>query len=237
MTEHDASAPPAVLPVSRTKLQAQRFYDRISRIYGWMTGAFERKHGERALELLSIRDGETVLEIGTGSGHCFRRIAGLVGDGGNCCGVDISTGMLDVTRDRLMRSGLAARSGLCCVDAVRLPLRDESFDAIIMAFTLELFDTPEIPEVLKETMRVLKPGGRIAVASLSREGRPSTAMRLYEWAHRKWPQFADCRPIHVEKSMTGCGYVVASRSKARMAGLPLEIVLATKPDSTTPRRV
>ena len=237
MTKHDASVPPAVLPVSRTKLQAQRFYDRISHIYGWMTGAFERKHGERAMELLSIRDGETVLEIGTGSGHCFRRIAGLVGYGGKCCGVDISTGMLDVTMDRLLRSGLAARAGLCCADAVRLPLRDESFDAIIMAFTLELFDTPDIPGVLKETMRVLKPGGRIAVVSLSKEGKTTAAMRLYEWAHRKWPQFADCRPIYVEKSMTGCGYVVASRSKAGMAGLPLEIVLATKPDSTTPHRV
>jgi len=59
MTQHDTSAPSAVLPVSRTKAEAKRFYDRISRIYGWMTGAFERKHGEKALELLSITDGET----------------------------------------------------------------------------------------------------------------------------------------------------------------------------------
>ena len=230
MTEHNASVPPAVLPVSRTKAQAQRFYDRISRFYGWMTGAFERKHGEKALKLLSITDGETILEIGTGSGHCFRRIAGLVGDGGNCCGVDISAGMLELTRDRLLRSGMAARAGLFCADAVRLPLRNESFDAILMVFTLELFDTPEIPQVLQEAMRVLKSGGRVAVVSLSKEGKATAAMRLYEWAHRKWPQFADCRPIYTERSMKDCGYLVASRSKARMAGLPLEIVLATKPD-------
>ena len=236
MTQRDASTPPAVLPVSRTKAEAKRFYDRISRIYGWVTGAFERKHGEYALELLSIADGETALEIGTGSGHCFEQMVRLVGEGGSCHGVDTSTGMLDVTRDRLRRSGLASGAGLCCADAARLPFLDVSFDAILIAFTLELFDTPEIPQVLQECMRVLKPGGRIAIVSLSREGKATAAVRLYEWAHRKWPQVADCRPIYAERSMTACGYVVASKSRARMAALPLEIVLAKKPDSTASRQ-
>jgi len=230
--QENTSASKAMLPVTRTKAEARQFYDRVSRIYGWMTGAFERRHGEKALELLAIRDGETALEIGTGSGHCFERMARLVGDRGGCCGADISTGMLNVTRERLLKSGLAAGAGLCCADAGRLPFPDNSFDAILMAFTLELFDTPEIPQVLKETMRVLKLGGRIAVVSLSKEGRASSAMRLYEWAHRKWPRYADCRPIYVERSMTACGYTVRSRARARMAGLPLDTVLAIKPDST-----
>jgi ubiquinone/menaquinone biosynthesis C-methylase UbiE len=232
MIHHNASDPPAVLPVPRTKAEAKRFYDRISRVYGWMTGAFERKHGEKALEMLSIQEGENVLEIGPGSGHCFRRIAGLVGDAGRCCGLDISGGMLEATRNRLQRSGLVGRAGLCCADASRLPFSDSSFDAILMAFTLELFDTPEIPQVLQEAMRVLKPGGRIAVVSLSKEGNPSMAIRVYEWAHRKWPQLADCRPIYAVRSMTVGGYVLAGRSKARMAGLPLETILAIKPGST-----
>jgi ubiquinone/menaquinone biosynthesis C-methylase UbiE len=232
MIHRNASDSPAILPVPRTKAEARRFYDRISRVYGWMTGAFERKHGEKALEMLSIQEGETVLEIGPGSGYCFENLAGLVGNEGRCCGLDISGGMLEVTRTRLLRSGLVVRGGLFCADAATLPFKDNSFDAILMAFTLELFDTPEIPRVLQEAMRVLKTGGRIAVASLSKEGRPSMATRVYEWAHRRWPQLADCRPIYAERSMTGRGYVVASRSKARMAGLRIEIVLATKPEQT-----
>ena len=230
MTQHDTPDTLAVLRVSRTKAEAKRFYDRISRIYGRMTGAFERKHGEKALDLLSIREGEIALEIGTGSGHCFERMVRLVGDRGRCCGIDISTGMLKMTKHRLTRSGLLARAETCCGDAAKLPFRDSSFDAMLMAFTLELLDTPEIPEVLKETMRVLKPGGRMAVVSLSKEGKLSPAIRLYEWAHRKWPRYADCRPIYVEKSITGCGYLVSSRRSARMAGLPLETVLAIKPE-------
>lgn len=229
MTQHDVSVPPVVLPVSRTKAEAKRFYDRVSRIYGCMTGTIERKHGQKALDLLSIRDGETVLEIGIGSGHCFEQMAKLAGDKGSSYGVDISTGMLKVTRDRLLRSGMAARAVLCCTDAAKLPLRDNTFDAILMAFTLELFDTPEIPQVLEEVFRVLKPGGRIAIVSLSTEEKENTATRLYEWAHRKWPQYADCRPIRLESAVIGCGYVVASRERARMVGLSLETVLAIKP--------
>jgi ubiquinone/menaquinone biosynthesis C-methylase UbiE len=61
-----------VLPVPRTKEEAKRFYDRISRAYDYFTGAFERKHAERALECLSINEGEAVLEIGFGSGSGAR---------------------------------------------------------------------------------------------------------------------------------------------------------------------
>jgi hypothetical protein len=57
-------------------------------------------------------------------------------------------------------------------------------------------------------------------------------MRLHEWAHRKWPRYADCRPIYVEKSMTGCAYAAAERRKASIAGLPVETILAVKPDPT-----
>ena len=232
MTQPDAPVPPAILPVLRTKAEARRFYDRVSHIYGWMTGAFERKHGEKALELLSIRQGETVLEIGAGSGHCFQRMVRLAGNGGSCHGIDISNGMLNVTREGLLRSGLVADASLCCGDAARLPFRANSFDAILMAFTLELFDTPEIPQVLEETRRVLKPGGRIAVVSLSKEGQASTVTRLYEWAHQTWPRYADCRPIYVEKSITGSGFVVASTRRNSMAGLRLETVLALRPEPT-----
>lgn len=235
MSQYDASASPAVLPVLRTKAEAQRFYDRISQIYGWMTAAFERKHGERAMELLSIKAGEAILEIGTGSGHCFEQIAGRVGAGGRCCGIDISTCMLSVTRNRLQKSGLEDVAALCCADAARLPYRDNSFDGILMAFTLELFDTPEIPHVLAETMRVLRPGGRIAVVSLSREGKVYLPVRLYEWAHRRWPRYADCRPIYAERSMVECGYVVQKRTEASMAGLPVQTILAVKRDPTALR--
>jgi ubiquinone/menaquinone biosynthesis C-methylase UbiE len=136
--------------------------------------------------------------------------------------------MLEVTRNKLHGSGLASRAEVCCADAAKLPLSDNSFDAILMAFTLELFDTPEITAVLEETKRVLKPAGRIAVVSLSKEGKASIATRLYEWAHRRWPRYADCRPIYVKRSLADCGYVVSSKKSTRMAALSIETFVALK---------
>jgi demethylmenaquinone methyltransferase/2-methoxy-6-polyprenyl-1,4-benzoquinol methylase len=100
------------------------------------------------------------------------------------------------------------------------------FDAVFMSFTLELFDTPEIPELLKEVKRVLKPGGRLGVASISREDGQSVLLRLYEWAHKKWPRYADCRPIYVQQSLSDAGYETKSKEKVKVFGLPGEIVVA-----------
>jgi len=227
MKERPSQAP-AILPVPRTKEEAKRFYDRISRVYGYLS-ALERKYAEMALERLSMEEGETVLEIGFGSGHCLKRMAESVGKTGKAYGTDISSGMLEVTRKRLDKAGLIDRVELYCGDALSLPYGDNSFDAVFMSFTLELFNTPEIPKLLEEAKRVLKPGGRLGVVSMSKENGDSLPVRLYEWAHMKWPKYLDCRPIFVEQCIRDAGYQIRRRGKARLFGLlPSEIVLAVK---------
>ncbi len=229
---------PAILPVLRTKEEAKRLYDRISGIYAYLS-AFERKHAEMALECLSVEENETVLEIGFGSGHCLERIAKSVGERGGTYGIDISWGMLTATRKRLERAGLLNRTKLCCGDAATLPYGNEAFDAVFMSYTLELFDTPEIPKLLQETKRVLKPGGRLGVISMSKEDGDSLLLRLYEWAHRKWPKYLDCRPIFVEQSIRDAGYEIRRKEKVSLFGLPSEIVIAAKapPSGQEPQEI
>ena len=231
MIEESKRSAPAILPVPRTKEEAKRFYDKISRAYDYFTGAFERKHAERALECLSINEGEAVLEIGFGSGHCLKRIVQSVGETGKVCGIDNSAGMLEVTRRRLGKAQLIDRVGLCRGDAAKLPYSDNAFDAIFGSFTLELFDTPEISKVLEEVKRVLRPTGRLGIASMSRESGKSAPLRLYEWAHKKWPRYVDCRPIYLKESLINAGYRIRSKEMTRMVGLPIEIIVATKATS------
>ena len=218
----------AILPVLRTKEDARRFYDRISRAYDLITRLFERKYAEIALNHLSVQEGEIVLEIGFGSGYCLKLIAESVGPTGKAYGVDISMGMLEVTKKRLEKSALMPRVHLYCGDATSLPYDDTTFDAVFMSFTLELFDTPEIPIILEEIKRVLKPKGRLAVASMSKENGQSILLRLYEWLHKKWPRYVDCRPIYLERSLKDAGYEVIGKERVKLFSLPGEIAVALK---------
>lgn len=219
----------AILTVPRTKEGARRFYDRISRVYGFLTNAFEGKSAELALSRLRIQEGESVMEIGFGTGQCLRRIAESVGQTGKASGIDISPGMLKVTKRRLEKTGLTGRIDLHCGDATILLYEDNSFDAAFMSFTLELFDTPEIPKVLQEIKSVLKPDGRLGAVSMSRESGHSTLLRIYEWAHNKWPEYVDCRPIYLEQALRDAGYKIESTEKLKLFSLPVEIVIASKP--------
>ena len=158
------------------------------------------------------------MEIGFGTGHCLMQIAEAVGKEGRVCGVDLSPGMLEVSQRRLARAGLLDRVSLRCGDATDLPYADEEFDAAFMSFTLELFDTPEIPIVLSEIKRVLKPSGRLGVVSLSREDGTSLMLRLYEWMHQRMPQYIDCRPIYVEQALKEAGFQVVHSEKEKTLG-------------------
>jgi ubiquinone/menaquinone biosynthesis C-methylase UbiE len=189
---------------------------------------FERKYVDMAVERLSVGEGEIVLEVGLGTGHCLKRMAESVGETGRVYGVDISSGMLEATRRRLAKVGLMDKVELQCGDAATLPYGDNRIYVVFTSFTLELFDTLEIPKVLEELNRVLKLRGRIGVVSMSKENGESLLQRLYEWAHRKWPKYIDCRPIYLEQSLKDAGYEIRAKEKVKLFGLPVEIVVAVK---------
>ncbi|MFQ5821450.1 MAG: class I SAM-dependent methyltransferase [Candidatus Heimdallarchaeota archaeon] len=218
-----------ILRVRRTKAQAKESYDKISRFYDYFAGMFEKKYRTMALEWLHVNKGETVLEIGFGTGHCLRHIAESVGEHGKSYGIDISSGMLEVSKKKLQDAGLLDRVELYCGDALQIPYEDNKFDAVFMSFTLELFDTPEILKVLAEITRVLKPNGRLGVVSMSKEDSDSLLLRLYEWVHKKIPNYVDCRPIYVEESIKEAGFQIKLKVKVKLFGLPGEIVIGVKP--------
>lgn len=218
----------AISRVRRGKDDARKFYNHISRYYDRVGGIFERKPAFTALDYLKIKNTEKVLEIGVGTGFCLQRIAVSVGDSGKAYGIDISNGMILEARERLDRASLLNRTEFCQGDAVKLPFDNNSFDAVFISFTLELFDSPEIPEVLGEIKRVLKPGGRLGIVSLSKTITRSLAIMLYEWAHNKFPKYVDCRPIHVNGAIQKAGYKIIVQNAMRLVILPIEIVIATK---------
>jgi len=225
----DDSAQPGVLRVFQTREQRRAFYDKISKVYDLLADHAEAPMRERGLELLSARRGESVVEIGCGTGHCLAALTRAVGAAGRALGVDLSAGMLAQTAARLASEHPRAPAMLLCADGSSLPFADGRLDALFASFTLELFDTPELPLVLAEWRRVLRPGGRMVIVGLSRDGGPDALRQLYEWTHRHFPNLADCRPIFVRRALEDAGLAVA-RAELLHMWVPVEIVLARKAD-------
>lgn len=215
-----------ISPVNRPRSAARLAYNRMSRWYDALARS-EWRFVDMGMRMLALGEGERVLEVGCGTGRALVAIAQAVGAPGLAVGLDIAEGMLAAANVRLEHAGVARRPFLVMADGAALPFGDGTFDAVFMSFTLELFDSPDIPIVLAECARVLRAAGRLGVVALCREGGGPMA-RLYEWVHRRWPHWIDCRPIYAREALEAAGFATVRADRASMWGLPVEIVLAAK---------
>ena len=213
------------MPQNISRDSTRQNYDRLSRWYDSFS-ASERLFTENGLDLLNAQPGENILEIGFGTGHALIELAQSVGEGGGVYGIDLSPGMFAVAHQRVQRSGMGERIHMQVGDATRLPFPVNQFQAVFMSFTLELFGLLEIPVVLAECRRVLQPGGRLGIVSLTKK--EARAVEIYEWFHARIPTIVDCRPIYVRQELEQAGFEVDRVEEKRLWGLPAEAVLARK---------
>jgi demethylmenaquinone methyltransferase/2-methoxy-6-polyprenyl-1,4-benzoquinol methylase len=98
-----------------------------------------------------------------------------------------------------------------------------------MSFTLELFPDDVIPELLAETRRVLRPGGRLGVVSMAAtpQGEPESAVtHTYKWLHRHFPHIVDCRPIDAPALLDAAEFDPRQVIEMSIWTLPVVVLLA-----------
>jgi len=218
---------PGIARVFNSREETRQYYNKIAKIYDLMAEHSEGPMRELGMKFLDVKPGERVLEIGFGTGHCIVELARAAGAEGLVCGVDISDKMVELAQEFVDAAGFQERVELKRGDGETLPYPDNTFDALFTSFTLELFDTPEIPKFLAECKRVLKPGGRFSVVAVSKMGKDGVVMKAYEWTHKHFPNLVDCRPIFVKAALEAAGFKVQQQEIESM-WVPVEIVLAVK---------
>jgi ubiquinone/menaquinone biosynthesis C-methylase UbiE len=175
------------------ELSAQ-FFDAFATAYeDWFCG-LHRRVAARLVELSAARPGEVCLDVGCGTGLVANGLARAVGPGGQVTGLDVSEGMLRLARSRALDNTTFHRASA----DPHLPFRDATFGLVTFCDSLAYLGDPA--RALEEARRVLRPGGRIALA-LRRRSLDTVAQevffrmldRLTEDHHVVIPQQRDSR--------------------------------------------
>ena len=142
------------------------FYDNVQAFARKLVSAWQLP-----IEWLNVPSGGVALDVGSGPGNVTASLARAAGRDGLALGVDISKPMLA----RGVSAEAGPNVGFLRADAQQLPFRDETFDAAVSLAVLQLIPNPTA--TLSEMVRVLRPGGRIAIM-VPTAGRGGQLLRL-----------------------------------------------------------
>ena len=120
---------------------------------------------------INIREGETALDVATGTGLVARELSKMVGSQGFVCGLDISMGMLRRARKEADQTGLTDITYIKG-DSEELPFKDRVFDGVTC------FNTIVTGQVIAEISRVLSEGSKLVATVGGKTGKPNPLMKM-----------------------------------------------------------
>jgi SAM-dependent methyltransferase len=140
-----------------TALQWQLARDSVLHYEQVLVPAYVGPAADALVAHAALKPGESVLDVGCGTGVAARAAKAVVGSSGTVVGIDVNRYMLDVART--LSHDVQFREG----DARALPVRDHSFDVALCAHTLQFI--ADRPRVCAQMARVVVPGGRVVVSA------------------------------------------------------------------------
>lgn len=137
-------------PQLQEQIAAARAYEEL------FVPALFRQWAPLLAKAAHVGSGKRVLDVACGTGILARELAAQVGTSGSVAGLDLMPGMVEVAKQ--IAPNIEWKQG----SAEELPFPDQSFDVVVSQFGLMFF--PDRAKSLREMLRVLTPGGHLAVA-------------------------------------------------------------------------
>ena len=194
--------------------------DRAAPTYERAGVAHHAPFSERLAQLVLLGPGGRVLDVGCGAGGALLPAARRVGPTGEAIGIDLAPGMVERTRAAAEEAGLGQVRAEVMDGAALDGFEDESFDAVLAAFTLAAI--PDAERALAEWRRVLRPTGMLGVAAwtnlvddawawereLNDRFAPEVAPELLETAGRLFGRFGEAEQLRAAVEHAGFRAVV-----------------------------
>jgi demethylmenaquinone methyltransferase / 2-methoxy-6-polyprenyl-1,4-benzoquinol methylase len=168
--------------------QVQGMFGRVASRYDLlnsvMTAGLHHSWRKRAADRAELRPGDSALDVCCGTGDLALELADRVAPGGSVVGCDFSEPMLDLARDKAHARN-AGGVRFEWADALSLPYDAGRFDAVTVGFGVR--NLADLDRGLRETARVLRPGGRLVVLEITQPTRPPLSTFFSLWFDRVVP--------------------------------------------------
>lgn len=188
-------------------------------------------YGRKLVVQNSVNKGDKVLDAGSGTGSTALIAADRVGPNGKIVLFDISDGMLNIAKKKIEAAGFGERIETKIGDILNLPFTDNTFDVVLSTYSVCPLYSPE--KGILELLRVLKPGGKLAVAhSTSPDNRIllwlSDQLEKLIWL---FPKISlGCRSVSTLPVLQKTGVKVLFKRKIGLPLLPFVVFVVEKPN-------
>jgi len=201
-------------------------YSKVAWFYSLWSSLTESRAARKVIELADIQDGEHILEVAVGTGPVFAEIVKR-NSSGITNGLDLSPAML-ARAERRMKGQSDQHYTLSIGSAYKIPFEANTFDLLINNFMIDLLPEPDFPKILSEFHRVLKPGGRIVLSTMTFGRRWYS--RFWDWLAKNFPSLlTNCRPVAMSPFLAAAGFESISSVYLSQNTFPSEVLKATKP--------
>ena len=209
--------------------EAKRFYDRLGSRQDWQ-GFFENPAINEMIGHAAFNSARSVFEFGCGTGALAARLLQqhLPSDAGYV-GIDISTTMVSLARERL--KPWSDRARVYQTDgSPRMPEPDRSFDRFVSTYVFDLLAPDFIDQLLSEAQRLLVPGGKLCLVSMTFGASRLSRAVCWGW-QRLWrlnPSIVGgCHPIELSEYLRADFWKVDHQTKVTSWGVTSEVLVVS----------